>query len=69
LDDIFEKMIDQGYWYYRSKEIALIVKTPEPFRAKQILGDGSMIIYSIGKAQPDYNGTLWDGRAIFLKQR
>lgn len=69
LGDIFEKMIDQGCWYYRTKEIALIEKTPEPFRVKQILGDGRMIVYPIGKAQPDYKGTLWDGRAIVFEAK
>jgi recombination protein U len=69
LGDIFEKLIDQGCWHYRNKGIAMIEKTPEPFKVKKINSDGSMIVYPIGKAQPDYKGTLQNGQAIVFEAK
>lgn len=66
---LFENLIDQGCIYYQHKGIAMIEKTPEPFRVKKINKDGSMIVYPIGKAQPDYKGTLADGRAMVFEAK
>lgn len=57
---LFENLIDQGCIYYQHKDIAMIEKTPEPFRVKKINKDGSMTVYPIGKAQPDYRGVSAD---------
>lgn len=66
---LFENLIDQACLYYKNKGIAMIEKTPEPFRVKKINSDGSMTVFPIGKAQPDYKGTLANGQAIVFEAK
>lgn len=66
---LFENLIDQGCIYYQHQNIAMIEKTPEPFRVKKINQDGSMTVYPLGKAQPDYKGTLQGGQAIVFEAK
>ncbi|WP_430609718.1 Holliday junction resolvase RecU [Enterococcus sp. DIV0876] len=66
---LFENLIDQACLYYKNKDIAMIEKTPEPFRVKKINSDGTMTVYPTGKAQPDYKGTLANGQAIVFEAK
>lgn len=34
---LFENLIDQACLYYKNKGIAMIEKTPEPFRVKKLI--------------------------------
>lgn len=67
--DLLEKMIDQACLYYRNGGVAMIEKTPEPFKVMKKLGKGRFEGLFLGHAQPDYKGTLRDGRAIAFEAK
>ena len=60
----FEKLITTSCEYYEEKGIALIEKTPEPFRVTRNLKNGKFEGYFIKKAQPDFKGTIRSGKSI-----
>lgn len=64
----FENMIERSCIRYRSKGIAHIQKTPEPFRIVGVKGK-----YAYGfiekQAQPDFTGTLKGGRSIVFEAK
>jgi len=60
----FEKMIDAACKYYEDRQIAVIEKTPEPMRPIKSLGGGKFVAHYEKQAQPDYKGTLANGRTI-----
>lgn len=62
--DLLERMIEEACAVYRSAGIAMIEKTPEPFRVTKRLSDGRFEGYFTAPAQPDFKGTLRDGRSI-----
>lgn len=49
---------------YRSAGIALIEKTPEPFRVTRRLSDRRFEGHFASRAQPDFKGTLTGGSAV-----
>lgn len=59
--ELFEKMIGEACAVYRSAGIALIEKTPEPFRVTRRLSDGRFEGHFTAPAQPDFKGTLCGG--------
>lgn len=65
----FEDMIDAACRFYEEKKVAAIEKTPEPMRPIKSLGGGRFIAYFEKQAQPDYKGTLEDGRAIVFEAK
>lgn len=67
--DFLEKMIDQACLYYRNNGVAMIEKTPEPFRVKKKMEKGQFVGQFLGHAQPDYKGTLAGGRAIAFEAK
>lgn len=67
--DFLEKMIDQACLYYRNSGVAMIEKTPEPFKVMKKLGKGRFEGQFLGHAQPDYKGTLKGGRAIAFEAK
>lgn len=67
--DLFENLINQACLYYKNKDIAMIEKTPEPFRVMKKLDKEQLVVRPIGKAQPDYKGTLRGGRAIVFEAK
>lgn len=68
---IFEKMILAGCKEYRQKGIAEIEKTPEPFSVVKLLGKGKFTgqFHKNQKAQPDFQGTLNNGRSIAFEAK
>lgn len=66
----FEQFINGGCMYYKSKGIAVIEKMPEPFRV--IKKDPTTNIATVRftkTAQPDFIGTLKNGRAIVFEAK
>lgn len=61
---MFENLVNQGCQYYKIHELAMIEKTPEPFRVKKKNKDGTFKGRFTGLAQPDYKGTIKGGQAI-----
>lgn len=64
-----EDAISLACKYYRSKEIAMIEKTPEPFRTTKTNRDGTFSGRFTGNAQPDFQGTLAGGRSIVFEAK
>lgn len=62
--EIFERMIEEACAVYRSAGIAMIEKTPEPFRVTKRLSDGRFEGHFAAQAQPDFKGTLRGGQSI-----
>lgn len=64
----FEKVIERSCIRYRDKGIAYIQKTPEPFK---VLGLNRNYMYGFfeKKAQPDFTGTLRDGKSIVFEAK
>lgn len=64
----FEKAIERSCIRYRSKGIAHIQKTPEPFKIVGVKGK-----YTYGfiekQAQPDFTGTLKNGQSIVFEAK
>lgn len=65
----FERLIEQACIYYNHKGIAMIEKTPEPFTVTKLNGYGKFEGRFIGKAQPDFKGTLKGGQAIVFEAK
>lgn len=65
----FENLIEKACQYYRIKGLAMIEKTPEPFRVKRKASDGTFTGYFTGHAQPDFKGTLANGRSICFEAK
>lgn len=65
----FERLIEQACTYYMRQGIALIEKTPEPFTVTKLLGYGKFEGRFIGKAQPDFKGTLKNGQAMVFEAK
>lgn len=66
----FERMIEEACGKYEERGVALILKTPEPFivlnRNKEGIFTGR---FTGTKAQPDFQGTLSDGRSILIEAK
>ena len=60
----FEKLIEAGCDFYRSRGIADIEKTPEPMQPIKDLGGGKFIAHYTSAAQADFKGFLTGGRAV-----
>lgn len=68
----FESLIALSCNYYRSKDIAVIEKTPEPMKPLRPYGDrkrGQYIACFTKQAQPDYKGVLCDGTGIIFEAK
>lgn len=66
---LFEKEIENACKMYSSAEIAEIEKTPEPFCVTQSIGSGKFVGHFGKKAQPDFKGTLANGRAVVFEAK
>ncbi|MBO0445583.1 Holliday junction resolvase RecU [Enterococcus ureilyticus] len=64
-----EKLILAGCTYYQQKGIAAIEKTPEPFGVLKKYNDGTFLGRFYRRAQPDFQGTLSDGRSIIFEAK
>lgn len=65
---IIEKEIEKACLYYRSRGMAIIQKTPEPFSVKAKQARGQFIgQFGGAKAQPDFKGVLAGGRTIVFE--
>lgn len=67
--EIFERYIDAACTYYEVAGKAVIEKTPEPMRVVKNIGGGKFVAYFQKKAQPDYKGTLQEGKAIVFEAK
>lgn len=65
----FESWIDAGCRLYKMRGIALVEKTPEPFRCLKKDKRGRGIVQFIHHAQPDYKGVLLNGQAIIFEAK
>ncbi|WP_270597433.1 Holliday junction resolvase RecU [Enterococcus asini] len=66
---LFERLVDQACLFYRNGGVAMIEKTPEPFRVVEKYDAGFFKGRFTGHAQPDYKGTLKGGRAIAFEAK
>lgn len=69
LGAMFENLIERSCNYYRHKGIAHIQKTPEPFRMVGKSRNGQVVGFYEKQAQPDFQGTLKDGRSIVFEAK
>lgn len=69
LGDMFESLIERSCAYYRTKGIAHIQKTPEPFRMVGKGRNGQVVGFYEKMAQPDFQGTLKNGRSIVFEAK
>lgn len=65
----FEERLEASFEWYRQQGRASIKKTPEPMRVLRSLGDGQFVACFEKKAQPDYKGTLNNGRSILFEAK
>ncbi len=66
----FEKDIEAACLFYAQKGIAVIHKTPEPFRVSKKNPDGTFSgRFTNQHAQPDFQGTLAGGRSIVFEAK
>ena len=65
----FEDRIKNGCVKYQSQGRAEIHKTPEPFHVIQRLEGLKFIGNFVGRAQPDFGGTLAGGRSIHFEAK
>ena len=56
--EAFENLIINSCEYYRGKGIAVIDKTPEPFRVTRSLNKGQFQGHFTSQAQPDFKGAV-----------
>ena len=67
---MFEEIIERSCRLYEEEGKALIEKTPEPMRVVRSMKDNSHFICIFEKkAQPDFKGTLYGGRAIVFEAK
>ncbi|API89415.1 hypothetical protein BKP56_09175 [Marinilactibacillus sp. 15R] len=69
--DQFENLIVRSCDYYKRTSIAYIQKTPEPMKVIAVLdmNKGHFRAHYEKKAQPDFSGTLKDGRSIVFEAK
>ncbi|EHL18505.1 hypothetical protein HMPREF9630_00230 [Peptoanaerobacter stomatis] len=65
----FEDYIEKACNIYREKGIANIKKVPEPFRVTKLYPNGTFTGRFIAKAEPDFKGTLKNGRSIVFEAK
>lgn len=68
----FEGMITVACRHYEEKQVAVIEKTPEPMRPLKPYGDrrkGQFIAVYEKQAQPDFKGTLLNGRSVIFEAK
>lgn len=65
----FEGLIQRSCIYYKNHEVAHIQKTPEPTKVIKPIGGGQYVMVFTKKAQPDFAGTLKDGRSIVMEAK
>jgi recombination protein U len=65
----FESEILAGCRYYEQHKIAMIDKTPEPFKVTKKSKDGIFTGRFGTAAQPDFQGTLHGGRSIMFEAK
>lgn len=65
----FEMMIQKACEYYRIKGDADVEKIPEPFLVIKKHSKNSFTGKFIGKAQPDFQGTLKGGKSIVFEAK
>ncbi|WP_034439155.1 Holliday junction resolvase RecU [Clostridium ihumii] len=66
---LFEAYITAGCNYYKRKGLAVIEKTPEPFRVMKKSNNGTFMGRFTANAQPDFKGTLAGGQAIVFEAK
>lgn len=64
----FERLIELSCRNYKARGLAYIEKTPEPFKPIKRKG-ARMIGFYEKKAQPDFAGTLKNGRSIVFEAK
>lgn len=65
----FETLIDLSCARYRISGKADIEKTPEPMKIVRSIGGGKFLAAFEKKAQADYKGVLYGGRAVFFEAK
>lgn len=67
--ETFENIIKSACDYYREIGYAEIEKTPEPFKIERPAEKGKFYGHFEKRAQPDFKGTLKDGRAVVFEAK
>lgn len=67
--EIFERYINAACIFYEQKDIAIIEKTPEPMKVIKNMGYGKFLAHFEKKAQPDFKGTLREGKTIVFEAK
>ncbi|MDO4778488.1 MAG: Holliday junction resolvase RecU [Tissierellia bacterium] len=66
---LFEQGIIAACKYYNEKNLAKVIKVPEPFRVQKVNKDGTFKGIFIAKAEPDFIGTLANGTTIAFEAK
>nr|DAU70918.1 MAG TPA: recombination protein [Caudoviricetes sp.] len=66
---IFEQSIERACTIYRDRNIAHIIKVPEPFRVMKKLQNGIFQGRFTARAEPDFQGTLSSGQSIVFEAK
>lgn len=69
LGEAFEEIIDNACEYYFQTKKAVIEKTPEPMKVIRNLGNGLFEACFKKRAQPDYKGSIANGRTIVFEAK
>lgn len=65
----FETLVERSCGYYLNSGRAHIQKTPEPFRMVSQGRNGQVVGFFEKMAQPDFQGTLKNGRSIVFEAK
>lgn len=65
----FEQLIENSCKVYARKGIAVISKTPEPFRVEKHIGGGKFIGHYEKTAQPDFKGVIKGGQTVIFEAK
>lgn len=65
----YEDIIDNACDYYFAKKTAVIEKTPEPMKVVKNLGNGLFESYFAKRAQPDYKGSVANGKTVVFEAK
>lgn len=69
LGDAFEAVIDSACEYYLQTKKAVIEKTPEPMKVVENIGNGLFKACFIKRAQPDYKGSIANGKTVVFETK
>ncbi len=65
----FENLLMKGCQYYQNRGLAVINKVYEPYTCIKVLKNGQFIGRFLDRAEPDFKGVLYGGRAVAFEAK